>query len=1243
MDNNIEILEEDKKSINKIYHISDIHISKYDRHNEFRNVFNNLFKLINNDVKKEDSLIVITGDILDRGMDLSPECIELLQDLYISLTNICDVITINGNHDYKGASVNYTNPLYPFVEKIFYNKSGKKSYILDKNKNYIYNNIIFGVTTCFSTKVTECKLATDKIKIGLYHGQFYKSKTNSGYEFDDESLFNCESFIDYDYVLLGDIHKFQYLNKEKTIAYAGSLLQLKRDESILDHGYIRWDLKKKTSKFVRVPNDKVKLEIEYDKDYNIDDIICYKDIDLKINHKSGIKNEEINKFIDKIKSKLKEDSNLTFTNIVDYSDAKINLDVDIEGEKVSLLKLKNDNDVISLFSNYAKIQCKYDDDLVKKINNVLKKSLEELNFKYHNKIKKIKIESLKFNNVFIYGKGNIVNFKKFEGIIGLNSPNYSGKSSLIDTLLFSIFGEHTRGDNDRRSALKVGKLDLTTEIILQVNESLFKICRSYKRKGITSKGGRDTGTYVVEIYKDNELVEKIDKMDEYKRIKEYVTTNICTINDFLLHSIILQKNSNDFVSLKNSSRNNERKDFLLKMVKLDLFNQLQTKVTKIKNQGTAEIRGTNTVLEKMDNNIKDKSIQNLKTIKKEYEDKSTELKLKINEFSENIILLKKNYEIENDEYIKSKLLQNEINNKIKYLIHIFKLNDLIINNENNLNILKSKKQNLKIIDLKIRQKKEEEVVVENNDLINLQNIYKMLNNVSNTNIEKINLKLDENLNNMKIVKNKLNEKNNYLNFLNNSKKIIKNYNKISKKYKILESLREKNINNEKLKFNIEKEINRIKLDLDNYKDHKFNKNCQDCMSNSITIFKINLIQILKNKEIELSKIEKKIKNLNSKIEKKISYDNKYIKLQENIKYNDKIKKDIEYCNNEIIRLELEYSSLNKEYLLNKSIRKEILNNIKLKNNNDIHEKMINISKIENLERSLDNNCNYNLNKMIIIKNNFIDLVIRNIKMKEINLNSKIDKIEYMIDLIIKEKLIYESKIENIQTIKLNNIKLNELKNSLLKKKNEIEQLNINLDKIKLEDHELDTKVKNINICIEEKERIDNQNEVCDKIINMFKCTDGKDGIIDYIITTDLLPKLQEIINNVIKSIDGHMKIQLLNMNGQIYVYTNKSSENNNLIDASSSSGYESDLLNLIFRLAFNKINNFIDFNFLIIDEGLKFSDNKNKGVIKKLIEHMKESYKWIIMISHDDFIKTFYEKDLSIKKISNDESNINYI
>ena len=45
-------------------------------------------------------------------------------------------------------------------------------------------------------------------------------------------------------------------------------------------------------------------------------------------------------------------------------------------------------------------------------------------------------------------------------------------------------------------------------------------------------------------------------------------------------------------------------------------------------------------------------------------------------------------------------------------------------------------------------------------------------------------------------------------------------------------------------------------------------------------------------------------------------------------------------------------------------------------------------------------------------------------------------------------------------------------------------------------------------------------------------------------------------------------------------------------------------------------------------------------IIKKLIEYMRESYKWIIMISHDNFIKTFYDSELKIKKISEIESKL---
>ena len=63
-----------------IYHISDIHIRLKDRHLEYRNVFDNLYKKLNR--KKKNSLIVLTGDILHSKDELSPECIDLTIDFF---------------------------------------------------------------------------------------------------------------------------------------------------------------------------------------------------------------------------------------------------------------------------------------------------------------------------------------------------------------------------------------------------------------------------------------------------------------------------------------------------------------------------------------------------------------------------------------------------------------------------------------------------------------------------------------------------------------------------------------------------------------------------------------------------------------------------------------------------------------------------------------------------------------------------------------------------------------------------------------------------------------------------------------------------------------------------------------------------------------------------------------------------------------------------------------------------------
>ena len=51
-----------------------------------------------------------------------------------------------------------------------------------------------------------------------------------------------------------DIHKRQFMNKEKTIAYCGSLVQQNHGEE-LGHGYLRWDVPTRKSTYVEIPND----------------------------------------------------------------------------------------------------------------------------------------------------------------------------------------------------------------------------------------------------------------------------------------------------------------------------------------------------------------------------------------------------------------------------------------------------------------------------------------------------------------------------------------------------------------------------------------------------------------------------------------------------------------------------------------------------------------------------------------------------------------------------------------------------------------------------------------------------------------------------------------------------------------------------------------------------------------------------------------------------------------------------
>jgi len=233
----------------KIYHISDIHIRNTEEHIKiYEHVFDNLYKYLHS-VKSKNSLIVITGDILHNKDKLTTTCETLCVDFLEKLSSIMTTIIIPGNHDFNEKA----NTKEDSLSTILYKRPFNNLYYLKHSGVYKFSNILFGFSSLIDNKFIKASDINDPgIKIGLYHGAVANSKNSQGFEFSKNSITNFEG---YDFVLLGDIHYYQYLNEEKTMAYASSLISQNFAETDLYHGVLVWDLKNKSSSYKIIDND----------------------------------------------------------------------------------------------------------------------------------------------------------------------------------------------------------------------------------------------------------------------------------------------------------------------------------------------------------------------------------------------------------------------------------------------------------------------------------------------------------------------------------------------------------------------------------------------------------------------------------------------------------------------------------------------------------------------------------------------------------------------------------------------------------------------------------------------------------------------------------------------------------------------------------------------------------------------------------------------------------------------------
>jgi len=557
----IKIHKIDNVSINNIQyiiHIADIHIRLQKRHEEYRTVFSRLYDFCKTFVTKSpNTVIYVAGDIAHSKTDMSPEQINLIQDFFRSLADITDTIVITGNHDMNLNNKTRLDALEPIINALKH----PNLFYLKNTGVYEFGNVYFNVMGVADKPVTYIKaldIPNDKIKIALHHGAVNQASTAVGFQLTND-LVNTETFAGHQITLLGDIHKFQYLDSDKTIAYASSLIQQNFGETLDYHGLMVWDINTKQSKFIEVEND-------------------YGYVTLEISN--GIINSYPAKFPKKprIKLKLQNTTSSQVKTIVADLKSKYNVqdvvtqkvkDFHKDPTNVTKISLGNVRDIEyqnTLLTDYLTNRLDIDEDEildgVRHINRVINSKLQSADIPKNITYNLCKFE---FSNMFSYGENNVIDFSQMNGIYGLFASNRSGKSSLLDSLLYCIFDKSTKTDK-AAYVLNNKKDSFSCKLEIEINNKKYFI----ERSGSKLKSGHVR--VHVNFYTLDEAGQVISlNGQERDETNAIIRTYLGTYKDFILTSVIAQNNNTGFIEMTQK----ERKDLLSQFLDINIFDDLQ--------------------------------------------------------------------------------------------------------------------------------------------------------------------------------------------------------------------------------------------------------------------------------------------------------------------------------------------------------------------------------------------------------------------------------------------------------------------------------------------------------------------------------------------------------------------------------------------------------------------------------------------------------------------------------------------
>jgi DNA repair exonuclease SbcCD ATPase subunit/DNA repair exonuclease SbcCD nuclease subunit len=534
--------------IDKIFHVSDIHIRTLKRHTEYREVFKNMFAYIDAN-STCNSIVVVTGDIVHSKLDMSPELVQMLVEFFNGFK--ISTIVILGNHDMNLNNMHRVDAVSPVLDVInndniiFIKENG-----LFEFGGVTWNHMAVDVAPAEYIKAEDFDAP---YKIALHHGAVNTAKTDIGYQISNEHV-TVDMFKGHDITLLGDIHKpAQFLDDEHTVAYPGSLIQQNHGEA-LDHGILVWDVEARRAEFVEIQNDYGYVTIET----NGTSIVASPHrmpnkprIRIKFHDTSAA---DMQKLIATIRKKYNvQDITVQRSSAISNSNAT---------SSFSIGNVRDAEYQNTLITDYIEVNypqaTSAELDAIRHINRTINSKLPAVESIRHTTWHPISFE---FDNMFSYGEGNVIHFDNLKDVCGLFAANTSGKSSLLDAITYTIF--------DKCS--KTGKANEVLNNKKNWFRGVFKfemngVTYTIERRGLQNKKKETHVKVDVDFYTESENLNGEERSDTNKAIRRYLGT----YDDFILTAFSLQADNNNFIEKSQK----ERKDLLSQFLDITVFEQL---------------------------------------------------------------------------------------------------------------------------------------------------------------------------------------------------------------------------------------------------------------------------------------------------------------------------------------------------------------------------------------------------------------------------------------------------------------------------------------------------------------------------------------------------------------------------------------------------------------------------------------------------------------------------------------------